>query len=67
MKKVKPDPLKPSITLLMKLGSAIVHAEEYLSKDSHPFDLNSFERMSQDPEVLSWIKAMGAMLPQKRR
>lgn len=61
------NPLTPEPVLLMKLGSALVHADEFLSPDGHPFDKDSFERMLQDPDVQEWIKGMGAMLPQKRR
>ena len=33
------DPLKPSVRLLVKLGSLIVHYEESFSKDRHEFDI----------------------------
>ena len=32
------DPLKPSLTLLVKLGSLIIHHEESASPDGHHFD-----------------------------
>jgi hypothetical protein len=62
------DPLKPSATLLIKLGSAVVHAEEYLSPHGHPFDKHTFDQLLQDPEIIEWLQAMGkqAFLPRKR-
>jgi hypothetical protein len=61
------DPLKPEITLLMKLGSIAVHTEELLSTDGHQFDKAVLDTLLQDPEVQGWIKSMGALLPEKRR
>lgn len=60
------DPLNPSLTLLMKLGSIVVHADEALSVAGHPFDIESMKPLLADPEVKSWIKGMGVYLPQKR-
>lgn len=72
--KTKSDPLKPSATLLIKLGSAFVHAQEILEQrrgpmlDAHTleFDLPAFETSAHDPEVEAWIKEMGPFLPLKR-
>lgn len=60
--------LKPSVTLLIKIGSAVIHAEEYLSPHGHPFDKNAFDSLLRDPEVVKWIKGMDelALLPIKR-
>lgn len=62
------DPLKPSPALLCKLGSLIVHAEEFLSPGGHHFDETVFLNAIKDPEVLEWISQMQqrAMLPVKR-
>jgi len=62
------DPLKPSLTLLMKLGSLIVHYEEFISAGRHEFDLVAINTLCEDSEVQSWIKAMDkmALLPKKR-
>lgn len=57
----------PTLTLLMKLGSIAVHAEEFLSADGHAFDKTVLDGLLQDPEVITWIKEMGPLLPQKRR
>ncbi len=72
---MKKDPLKPSATLLIKLGSAMIHAEEIfdqargpmLNMDTMLFDLPAFKTASDDPEVLEWVKSMGPMLPLKRK
>ena len=62
------DPLKPSLTLLCKLGSVIVHAEEFFSPKGHPLDKAALDTALQDDEVQEWLVAMGkmAMLPVKR-
>lgn len=62
------DPLKPSLTLLMKLGSIAVHAEEIISPGRHQFDIACTETLLSDPEIKEWIAAMDKMafLPKKR-
>lgn len=62
------DPLKPSITLLVKLGSIAVHAEEILSPKGHEVDRVALQTLFDDAEVIAWRKAMDkmAMLPVKR-
>ncbi len=62
------DPLKPSVSLLCKLGSLIVHADEGFSDIGHHFDEIAFAEGLRDPEVLEWISQMSAMsmLPVKR-
>jgi hypothetical protein len=64
------DPLKPSPALLSKLGSLVVHADEYLDAagKGHPFDKNAFDALLAEPEVAEWMAAMGklAMIPLKR-
>lgn len=63
------DPLKPSAALLMKLGSIIVHADEFLSPDGHDFDKTAVEQLMKDPDVLYWLAQMDgmALIPKKRR
>ena len=60
-------PLKPSPTLLCKICSILVHAEELLSPTGHPFDASAM-RTTWDAEVIEWMKQMGKMgrLPVKR-
>ena len=62
------EPLSPSASLLVKLGSALVHAEEMSEPGSHPLDLQAFQTLARDPEVVAWREAMDAMalLPKKR-
>ena len=63
------NPLKPDPTLLVKLGSAIVHADEMLDPvKGHHFDMKTFKALLADPEIQEWLKEMGkmALLPVKR-
>ena len=62
------DPLNPSAALLCKLGSLIVHAEEFISEGGHPYDLQVFLDGLRDSEVVEWLNQMSkmAMLPVKR-
>lgn len=64
---------EPSLTLLCKLGSIVVHADELTEPVDarkgtapHEFDLSALRALIDDPEVKEWIEAMGAMLPLKR-
>lgn len=65
---MKDDVLKPSPGLLIKLGSALIHAEEFLSPHGHHLDKNTFDSLMKDPEVVAWVKEMDelALLPKKR-
>lgn len=62
------DPLKPDPGLLVKLGSAVVHADEAMSADGHAADEAAFRSILADPEVSDWIAQMNAsaLLPVKR-
>ena len=62
------DMLKPSVPLLVKLGSIVVHSDELLSPSGHDFDRIALKALMDDPEVKDWLQAMGkaAMLPVKR-
>lgn len=62
------DPFKPSISLLVKLGSIAVHVEELLSTKGHDFDKRALDSLLTDPEVWEWRQQMDkmAMLPLKR-
>lgn len=63
------DMLKPSPALLAKLGSALVHAQEYLSDDGHDFDRVALHSALADSEVKDWLTQMdkAAMIPKRRR
>lgn len=62
------EPLKPGPSLLCKLGSIVVHAEEFLSPRGHEFDKAALDQLLQDGEVKAWVAAMDkmAMIPRKR-
>lgn len=55
------------LSLAVKLGSAIVHADEFI-ETNHPFDITAFRQCMEDPEVKEWIIAMTkeGFLPVKR-
>ena len=61
------DPMKPDIQLLIKIGSALVHADEMVETNfkNLDFDLPAFKTVF-DEDVKNWIKEMGAFLPCKR-
>lgn len=62
------DPLKPSPSLLIKLGSVIVHQEEKASSKGHWMDQHALDTVRNDPEVIEWLDQMTklAFLPIKR-
>lgn len=62
------DPLKPSASLLCKLGSIVVHAEELISSNGHAFDRHALEQLTTDLDVMEWRAQMDAMamIPKKR-
>jgi len=55
------DPLKPSVSLLSKLGSIIVHFQELNSADGHYLDKHALDALLKDYEVVEWLGSM-AML-----
>lgn len=63
-----PDPLKPTLSLLTKLGSLVVHMEEIMSPTGHVFDRAAIEQLLNDTEVKFWLARMDdlALLPVKR-
>ena len=62
------NPLKPPITLLVKLGSIAIHIEELASPSGHHFDKIAVASLLNDPEVKDWLAQMNAMamIPRKR-
>lgn len=62
------DPTKPSATLLIKLGSIIVHYQEMTSSKGHQYDAYALQTLEQDSEVKEWMEQMAKMafLPVKR-
>lgn len=57
--------LIPTTTLLTKLGSAIVHAEEMIGKDAHDFDIETFLSLVDDSEVKAWMEEMDDAAPKE--
>ncbi len=60
--------LKPSLQLLVKLGSIAVHTEEMISASGHKYDRIALESLLLDPEVKEWVEVMteAAYLPVTR-
>lgn len=58
-----------SLALRVKLGSLIVHLEEYWSASGHVFDKVAVEELLRDVEVREFVRAMGhsGLLPVKRK
>ncbi len=56
------------VSLLSKLGSIVIHAEELLSDGGHKFDKAALESLISDQEIQKWLSKMNAMalLPVKR-
>lgn len=59
---------KPSIDVLIKLGSIVRHTEELLSPKGHEFDVHTLKALMNDEELQKWMKEMDKMafLPVKR-
>lgn len=64
----KTDPLKPSVGVLVKLGSIAVHVDEMLGPTGHAFDREALGTLLRDDEVKDWIASMDKLgfMPKKR-
>lgn len=62
------DCLRPHGQLLIKLGSLIVHYQEWTSNKGHEFDKIAIDSLLSDEDVKEWLREMNelALLPQKR-
>ena len=60
------EALKPSPSLLSKIGSILVHVDEMLSPQGHEIDKFIVDQLLKDAEITDWIKSMGPLLPLKR-
>lgn len=62
------DHLAPSTTVLCKLASIVVHADEYLSPGMHTSDELALRGLLVDTDVAEWIAAMSedGLAPVKR-
>lgn len=72
---VADGPQHPPLELLIAIGSALVHADEFLgsgelgprwSPAGHSLDYQEFRTLMDSPTVQDWITAMGPLLPMKR-
>lgn len=55
------------ISLVVKLASIVVHADEASDPTAaHPFDLMALRTLVTDAEVIEWIKSIGPLAPVKR-
>ena len=56
-----------NLTLKIKLGSMVVHLEEFFSEGGHDFDRGALETLINDPEVQEFVaKIEDVYLPVKR-
>ena len=65
----QPTPLHPRMSLLVKLGSIVVHADEATTPNAgHAFDVSAIRALLGDAEVQQWLAEMrtDALLPVKR-
>lgn len=60
------ETLQPKPTLLCKLGSIAVHADEFFGPGGYGVDAVALQALLRDHEVQRWIRSMGLMLPKKR-
>lgn len=57
---------KPSLSVLIKVASIVVHADEFLSDGGHTFDIEAMKPLLRDEEVQAWLKLGGVYVPLKR-
>jgi hypothetical protein len=57
-----------TVSLACKLGSILVHVDEFLGPKGHQFDRVALETLMQDPEVEAWLTEMddAALIPKRR-
>lgn len=65
---MSPSAQSPSLRLLVKLGSIVVHADELTQPGGHEVDADAIRSLLADHEVIEWLRAMDAQsfLPKKR-
>lgn len=58
----------PPLSVLCKLGSIAIHAEEFLSPEGHELDRLALKALLGDVELREWLERMNAaaLLPVKR-
>lgn len=62
------EPLAPDVRTLAKIGSILIHIEEFFGSGSHHFDKTAIDSLMADGDVIGWIEGMRklALLPVKR-
>lgn len=58
--------LKPTPSLLRKLGSIAVYTQEAFSPRGYEFDDSALRILLKDHEVVVWIREMGDLLPRRK-
>lgn len=61
--------MAPQVSLLCKIGSILVHFDEWCGDDGRNIDLQTARGLMADREVQEWLTGMDklAMLPVKRK
>jgi len=54
------------MSLVVKLASIVVHADEMTSPLGHGYDKVALRQLVEDPEVSGWVKSLGPLAPVKR-
>ena len=63
------DDVRPKdLAVCARIGSALVHAEEFMSVRGHTFDKESFNAIMNDDDIRAWLKKLDdiGLLPKKR-
>ena len=55
------ETLNLNVTLLFKIGGAILHAEQMLLPGRHDIDRQALALILTDPEVRAWLNELGMM------
>lgn len=56
-----------SMSLAVKLGSVVVHADELTSPQGHRFDSSTLRSLVEDSEIQEWLDSFSSgLLPAKR-
>lgn len=54
------------ITLAAKLGSLVVHADEWINPGADRFDEAAIRALLDDSEIREWVYMLGPLVPVKR-
>lgn len=59
---------KPTEAVAIRMASALIHADEFMSPHGHEFDLEAFRRVFDDPDVSAYLQELDALalLPLRR-